>query len=42
MSDLKKALKAARESLAANDYAAVLQHCKAALVVDKACYEAYV
>lgn len=40
-SDLKRALKSARECLAAKEYRDALQHCKAALKEDRSCYEAY-
>lgn len=39
---VKRALKAAREALAAKEYKEALQHCKAALKEDRSCYEAYV
>jgi hypothetical protein len=38
----RKALKAARDCLAAKDYEEVIQHCKAALKEDSKCYEAFV
>ena len=41
MASLKATLKKAIECLSRGDHAAVLQHCKAALRVDKSSYEAY-
>lgn len=38
----RKALKAARDCLAAKDYEEAIQHCKAALKEDSKCYEAFV
>ncbi len=41
MATLKASLKAARDAIAAGEYREALQHCKAALKIDKTSYEAY-
>jgi hypothetical protein len=42
MSSAKRALRAAREQLAAKNYAEAIAECKAAVQADPTCFEAYV